>query len=122
MQECGNCCGIKVMSYTMTLLEGIIDSQIRQKCTLLGCQYGFHRGDETMNHVLALRIVTEKNRTKNTLLHCLNMQNVFDCVHRDLLCEAHITPLDQARSNEGGREKTRASTTFNIKKTKLTND
>lgn len=62
--ERGNYRGIKVTFLTMEHLERIIDSRTRQECHVRQeCQYGF---PWTIDPVYALRIVTEKFRTKNT--------------------------------------------------------
>ncbi|XP_047984428.1 uncharacterized protein LOC125224952 [Leguminivora glycinivorella] len=87
VQECCNYRGIKVMSHTMKLLERIVDSRIRQECSVSECQYGFRPGLGTMDPIFALRIVMEKYRRKKTPLHFLflDMEKAFDCVPREMI-------------------------------------
>ncbi|KAJ8710818.1 hypothetical protein PYW08_009333 [Mythimna loreyi] len=87
VQECGDYRGIKVMSHTMKLFERVIDSRIRQECTVSGCQYGFRPGHGAMDPIFALRVTMEGYRSKNTPLHLLflDMQKAFDCVPREVI-------------------------------------
>ncbi|CAK1587880.1 unnamed protein product [Parnassius mnemosyne] len=83
----GNYRGIKVMSHTMKLFERIIDTRIRQQCTVSDSQYGFQPGRGTMDPIFALRILMEKHREKNMPLHFLflDLQKAFDCVPREMI-------------------------------------
>ncbi|CAG5055753.1 unnamed protein product [Parnassius apollo] len=49
----------------MKLFERIIDTRIRQECTISDFQYVFQPGRSTMDPAFALRILMEKHREKN---------------------------------------------------------
>ncbi|CAG5015441.1 unnamed protein product [Parnassius apollo] len=66
VHDCGNYRGIKVTSHTMKPFERIIDTSIRQECTLSDSQYGFQPGRVTMDPIFALRIPMEKTAVGDT--------------------------------------------------------
>ncbi|XP_048001352.1 protein CBFA2T1 [Leguminivora glycinivorella] len=87
VQDCGSYRGIKVMSHTMKLFERVIDSRLRQECTVSECQYGFRPGCGTIDPIFALRMLVEAYREKKTPLHMafLDLQKAFDCVPRQVI-------------------------------------
>ncbi|XP_050349521.1 uncharacterized protein LOC126772957 [Nymphalis io] len=69
VQDCESYRDIKVMCHTMKLFERVIDSRLRQECTVSECQYGFRPGCGTIDPILALRILAEAHREKKKTLY-----------------------------------------------------
>ena len=56
IKECGNYRGIKLMSHTMKLWEGIIEARIGKEVTIAEQQFGFMLGKSTTDAIFCLRI------------------------------------------------------------------
>ena len=60
IQDCGNYRGIKVMSHTMKIWEGIIERRVRAETEIGEQQFGFMPGKGTMEAIFLVRQLMEK--------------------------------------------------------------
>ncbi|XP_068228025.1 uncharacterized protein [Palaemon carinicauda] len=64
VQECGYYRGIKLLSYSLKILESMIDARLREKVEIGKGQMGFMHGRGTTDGVFCLRRLMEKFREK----------------------------------------------------------
>lgn len=85
--ECNNYRGVKLMCHTMKLYERVIDSRLRQECSLSKNHYGFVPGVSTTDPMFALNTIAEEYRAKNCPLYIafLDMEKAFDRIPRDAI-------------------------------------
>ena len=69
----GNYRGIKLMSHTMKIWERIIEARLRNRVETSEQQYGFMPGKGTINAMFALRMLMEKYKEGQRVLHCVFM-------------------------------------------------
>ena len=86
-QCCGNYRGIKLMSHTMKVWEGIIEARLRDRVEISKQQYEFMPGKETTDAMFALRMLMEKYREGRKELHCIfvDLEKAYDRVPREEL-------------------------------------
>ena len=87
-QFCGNYRGIKLMSHTMKVWEGINEARLRDSVEISKQQYRFMPGKGTTDDMFALRMLMEKYREGQRELHCVfvDVEKAYDKVPREELC------------------------------------
>ena len=89
IKECGNYCGIKLMSHSMKLWERVIEAKIRKEVTIAEQQFGFMPGRSTTDAIFCLRMVLEKWTEGQKAVHCafVDLEKAYDRVPREELWE-----------------------------------
>ena len=84
IQDCGNYRGIKIISHTMKIWEGIIDRRLREETSRGEEQFGFMPGRGTTDAIFAARQLIEKHRAMQKALHLvlIYLENAYDRVQR----------------------------------------
>ena len=88
IKECGNYRGIKLMSHTMKLWDGVIEAKIRE-VMIAEQQFGFVPGRSTTNAIFCLRILLEKRTAGQKAEHgaFIDLEKAYDRVPREKLWE-----------------------------------
>ena len=90
-KENAQCCedsrGIKLMSHTMKVWERIIEARLRDSVEISKLQYGFMPEKGSTNAMFALKMLMEKYREGQGVLHCafVDLEKALDKVLREEL-------------------------------------
>ena len=86
IQNCGNHQGIKLMSHTIKLWEGVIEHKLRKETHILKNQFDFMPRSST-KVIYLLRNLIEKYRSRERHLHMvfIDLEKAYDKVTREIL-------------------------------------
>ena len=87
IKECGNYCGIKLMSHTMKLWERVIAARLRKEVRVVEQQFGFMPGRSSTDTIFSLWMLLEKWKEGQKGVHCVfvDLKKAYDRVPREEL-------------------------------------
>ena len=87
MMSCGSYRGVKLVEYTMKIVDRVLERKIRTLINLNKMQFGFMPGKGTMDEIFIVRRMQEEYEKKDKKLYmCFDdMEEAFDGLPRKVM-------------------------------------